>query len=85
MEIKRSGSREKGTAIKGKSDMDMFVSISDTNGYFMLRELYDDLYDYFEYLGIIAAERGNEDTATDVSPFCRAGCGDFLHGFGGMF
>lgn len=52
MEIKRSGSREKGTAIKGKSDMDMFVSISDTNGYFMLRELYDDLYNYLKRYGL---------------------------------
>ena len=52
MEIKRSGSREKGTAIKGKSDMDMFVSISDTNGYFMLRELYGDLYDYLQKDGL---------------------------------
>ena len=52
MEIKRSGSREKGTAIKGKSDMDMFVSIFDTNGYFLLRELYDDLYDYLQKDGL---------------------------------
>lgn len=52
MEIKRSGSREKGTAIKGKSDMDMFVSISDTNGYFALRELYDDLYNYLKKKGL---------------------------------
>lgn len=52
MEIMRSGSREKGTAIKGKSDMDMFVSISDTNGYFALRELYDDLYDYLKKNGL---------------------------------
>ena len=37
-----------------------------------------------EYLGSVAAERGNEDTAAHLSPFCRAGRGNLLHGFGGM-
>lgn len=50
MEIKKSGSKAKGTAIKGKSDMDMFVSINDPNGYFSLKDIYDSLYDYLRQI-----------------------------------
>ena len=33
LNVQQSGSRAKGTAIKGKSDMDMFVSISENYRY----------------------------------------------------
>lgn len=46
LEIKQSGSRAKGTAIKGKSDIDIFLSFNDPNGYFKLKELYDEVYSY---------------------------------------
>ena len=36
LEIQQSGSRAKGTAIKGKSDIDLFLSFCDPNGYFTL-------------------------------------------------
>ena len=44
LEIKQSGSRAKGTAIKGKSDIDIFLSFDDPNGYFTLKELYNEVY-----------------------------------------
>ena len=44
LDIQQSGSRAKGTAIKGKSDIDIFLSFYDPNGYFKLEELYDQIY-----------------------------------------
>lgn len=44
MSIQQSGSRAKGTAIKGKSDMDMFLSIEDPNNEKTLQTYYDEVY-----------------------------------------
>ena len=44
LEIQQSGSRAKGTAIKGKSDIDIFLAFSDPYGYFQLKELYDSVF-----------------------------------------
>lgn len=41
LEIQRSGSRAKGTAIKGKSDIDIFLSISDPENRNTLEEYFD--------------------------------------------
>ena len=46
IEAQKSGSRAKGTAIKGKSDIDIFVSITDKNGSYTIKDLYNDLYDF---------------------------------------
>lgn len=46
IEAQKSGSRAKGTAIKGKSDIDIFVSITDKNGQYSIKDLYNNLYDY---------------------------------------
>ena len=44
MRIQQSGSRAKGTAIKGKSDIDVFLAFSDPYGYFKLQEIYNLVY-----------------------------------------
>lgn len=46
IEAQKSGSRAKGTAIKGKSDIDIFVSITDKNGQFAIKDLYNNLYNF---------------------------------------
>ncbi len=49
--IQQSGSRAKGTAIKGKSDMDMFLSIDDPNNANTLQEYYDEVYRFLDNKG----------------------------------
>jgi hypothetical protein len=49
VEVKLSGSREKGTAISLSSDMDMFISLSSTNTA-TLKSIFNSLYDYFNML-----------------------------------
>lgn len=46
IEAQKSGSRAKGTALKGKSDIDIFVSITDKNGQFAIKDLYNNLYNF---------------------------------------
>lgn len=46
LEIQQSGSRAKGTAIKGKSDIDLFLSFYDPKGFFTLKEIYNDIYKF---------------------------------------
>jgi len=46
LEIQQSGSRAKGTAIKGKSDIDLFLSFYDPHGFFTLKEIYNDIYKF---------------------------------------
>lgn len=46
--IQQSGSRAKGTAIKGKSDMDMFLSIDDPNNANTLKQYYDSIFDFLK-------------------------------------
>lgn len=48
LEIQKSGSRAKGTAIKGSSDMDMFLSITDKNNDDKLKNYYDELFDFLK-------------------------------------
>lgn len=48
LDIQQSGSKAKGTAIRGKSDIDIFLSFYDPNGYFTLKELYDEIYTYLK-------------------------------------
>ena len=47
IEAQKSGSRAKGTAIKGKSDIDIFISITDKNGQYAIEDLYNNLYSFF--------------------------------------
>lgn len=51
LEIQQSGSRAKGTAIKGSSDLDMFLSITDRENEDTLKEYYNGLYDYLKRNG----------------------------------
>ena len=51
LEIQRSGSRAKGTAIRGKSDMDLFLSIADPNNANTLQEYYDSVFEYLKKNG----------------------------------
>ena len=51
VEIQQSGSRAKGTAIKGSSDMDMFLSITDRSNEDTLKNYYDEIYDYLKKQG----------------------------------
>lgn len=44
--VQQSGSRAKGTAIKGKSDIDMFVSIYDPNNFRTLEQHFDAIYSF---------------------------------------
>lgn len=46
VETQKSGSRAKGTSLKGKSDIDIFVSITDSNNYNTTKEYYNSLYSF---------------------------------------
>lgn len=48
IEMQKSGSRAKGDAIKGKSDIDIFVSIIDPNNRNTVKEYYEDLYSFLK-------------------------------------
>lgn len=48
LNIQQSGSRAKGTAIKGKSDLDMFLSIDDPNNSNTLKEYYESVYNFLK-------------------------------------
>lgn len=52
LHIQQSGSRAKGTAIRGKSDMDMFLSISDPNNAHTLKDYYDSAFEYLKNSGL---------------------------------
>lgn len=51
MEVQKSGSRAKGTAIKGSSDMDMFLSITDRNNEDTLQNYYNEIYEFLKNKG----------------------------------
>lgn len=57
MSIQQSGSRAKGTAIKGKSDMDMFLSIEDPNNEKTLQTYYDEVYVFLKNEGYIVRKQ----------------------------
>lgn len=44
----KSGSKSKNDAIKGKSDVDLFVSISDKNNKYTTKDYYNSLYDFLK-------------------------------------
>lgn len=46
IEMQKSGSKAKGDAIKGKSDIDIFVSITDTSNLHTVKDYYYDLYKF---------------------------------------
>jgi len=46
IQTQKSGSRAKGTSIKGKSDIDIFVSITDPNNENTTKEYYNDLFNF---------------------------------------
>lgn len=48
IETKKSGSRAKGTSLKGKSDIDIFVSITDSNNNNTAKDYYDSLYAFLK-------------------------------------
>lgn len=48
LDVQKSGSRAKGTAIKGSSDMDMFISITDRYNEDQLKNYYDGIYDFLK-------------------------------------
>ncbi len=48
IETMKSGSKAKGDAIKGKSDVDIFVSITDSNNQHTVKEYYEDLYSFLK-------------------------------------
>ena len=70
IKMQKSGSKAKGDAIKGKSDIDIFVSIEDSNNLYKVKDYYDDLYKYLkEHL------RNNEVRRQNVSiGITYAGC-----------
>lgn len=51
LNIQQSGSRAKSTAIKGKSDIDMFLSIEDPNNANTLKQYYDSIYNFLKSNG----------------------------------
>lgn len=71
IEAQKSGSRAKGTAIKGKSDIDIFVSITDRNGQYAIKDLYNNLYDFLrkELAATIPMRKQNVSIGIDY-----AGC-----------
>ena len=48
IEIQNSGSKAKGDAIKGKSDIDLFVSITDFDNQHAAKDYYFDLYEFLK-------------------------------------
>lgn len=48
IEMQKSGSKAKGDAIKGKSDIDIFVSITDRNNNYTVKQYYEDLYSFLK-------------------------------------
>lgn len=48
IEMQKSGSRAKGDAIKGKSDIDIFVSITDSNNQNTVKDYYESLYNFLK-------------------------------------
>lgn len=46
--IQLSGSKAKGDAIKGKSDVDIFVSIDDEDNWMTVKQYYESLYDFLK-------------------------------------
>lgn len=48
LEIVQSGSRAKGTAIKGKSDVDLFLSITDPENENTLKDYYESVFQYLK-------------------------------------
>lgn len=48
IETQKSGSKAKGDAIKGKSDIDIFVSITDRDNTASVEDYYNDLYDFLK-------------------------------------
>lgn len=52
LEIKQSGSRAKKTAIKGKSDIDLFLSITDSENVETLENYYNSVFGYLKNYGL---------------------------------
>ena len=48
IEMQKSGSKAKGDAIKGKSDIDIFVSITDRNNTYSVKDYYENLYKFLK-------------------------------------
>ncbi len=48
IQMELSGSKAKGDAIKGKSDIDIFVSITDKTNQFTCKDYYEDLYNFLK-------------------------------------
>ena len=48
VQMQKSGSRAKGDALKGKSDIDIFVSITDPNNQNTVKDYYDSLYNFLK-------------------------------------
>lgn len=48
IQMELSGSKAKGDAIKGKSDIDIFVSITDRTNQFTCKDYYEDLYAFLK-------------------------------------
>lgn len=48
IEMQKSGSKAKGDAIKGKSDIDIFVSITDRNNTYTVKDYYESLHDFMK-------------------------------------
>ena len=64
LEVQKSGSRAKGTAIKGSSDMDMFLSITDRENEDRLKDYYDSLYLYLKRSNITVRKQNVSIGAT---------------------
>lgn len=46
--MEKSGSKAKGDAIKGKSDIDIFVSITDRNNLYTVKDYYEKLFNFLK-------------------------------------
>lgn len=59
LSIEKSGSRAKGTAIRGKSDIDIFLSITDRNNRRTLEEYYEMTYNHIKTLNVTNVRKQN--------------------------
>lgn len=87
LDVQKSGSRAKGTAIKGSSDVDMFISITDRENEDKLENYFNDLYDFLKSKNITVRKQNVSIGVTyygyniDVVPAKKTNSQSYVSGF----
>lgn len=86
LEVQKSGSRAKGTAIKGSSDVDMFISITDRENEDKLQNYYNELHDFLKSKNLTVRKQNVSigvayyNCAIDVVPAKKCNSQSYLNG-----